>query len=70
LRDSDQNHLLPNPSLIGEAELPGAEEEVELQRAAAEKGIALTSEAKEVALGVAVEAHTEAAFHLGNSLRH
>lgn len=70
LRDFDQNHLLPNQSLIGEAELPGVEEEVELLLAVAEKGIDLTSEAKEVVLGGAVEEHTEVAFHLGDFLRH
>ena len=51
LRDFDQNHLLPNLSLIGEVELPGVEEEVELLLAVDEKEIDLTSEAKEVALG-------------------
>lgn len=69
LRDFDQNHLLPNLSLIGEVELPGVEEEAELLLAVDEKGIDRTSEAKEVVLEGAVEEHTEAAFHLGNFLR-
>lgn len=43
---------------------------MELLLAVDEKGIGLTSEAKEVVLGGAVEEHTEVAFHLGNFLRH
>lgn len=68
-RDSDQNPLLPNLNLIGEAELPGVEEEVGLLPAVDGKEIDLTSEEKEVALGGAAEEHTEVASHLGNFLR-
>lgn len=47
-------------------ELPEVGEEEEHLLAVVEKEIDPISEEKEVALGVAVEAHTEVAFHLGN----
>ena len=69
MRDFDQNHLLPSLNLIGEVELPGVEEGVELLLAVVEKEIDLTSEEKEVAFAGAAEEHTEVAFHLGNFVK-
>lgn len=66
-RGFDRSHLLPSPSLTVGVELPEVEEGGEHLLAVVGKETDPISEEREVALGGAVEARTEAALLLGSS---